>query len=48
LQRFGTCKDALDVWAAEGIADPASVPALPATDFIALADKSRSISHDAR
>jgi malonate decarboxylase beta subunit len=48
LQRFGGCKDALDVWAAEGIADPASVPALPAKDFIALADKVRRISHDAR
>jgi malonate decarboxylase beta subunit len=48
LQRFGACKDALDVWAAEGIADPASVPALPAKDFIVLADKCRSLSHDAR
>jgi malonate decarboxylase beta subunit len=48
LQQFGTCKDALDVWATEGIADPASVPALSAKDFIALADKSRRISHDAR
>jgi malonate decarboxylase beta subunit len=48
LQRFSACKDALDVWAAEGIADPASFPALPAKDFIALADKSRRISHDAR
>jgi malonate decarboxylase beta subunit len=48
LQRFGGCKDGLDVWAAEGIADPASVPALPANDFIALANKVRRISHDAR
>jgi malonate decarboxylase beta subunit len=48
LQRFGACKDALDVWAQEGIADPASVPALSAEDFIALADKSRRTSHDAR
>jgi malonate decarboxylase beta subunit len=48
LQQFGTCKDALNVWAAEGIADPASVPGLPAKDFIALADKSRRTSHDAR
>jgi malonate decarboxylase beta subunit len=48
LQRFGACKDALDVWAAEGIADPASVPALPAKDFIVLADKCRSLFHDAR
>jgi malonate decarboxylase beta subunit len=48
LRQFGTCKDALDVWAMEGITDPASVPALSAKDFIALADKSRRTSHDAR
>jgi len=48
LKRFGDCKDALDVWAVEGIADPAHVPALAAEDFIALAANSRSTVHDAR
>jgi malonate decarboxylase beta subunit len=48
LQRFGTCKDAVDVWMAEGITNPALIPALPAKDFIAFADKARRISHGAR
>jgi malonate decarboxylase beta subunit len=48
LQRFGACPDALDIWAAEGIADAASVPGLPADQFIELADKVRRIARDAR
>jgi len=48
LQQFGTCADALDIWKAEGIANPASVPELPAAEFISLADEIRRGSHDAR
>ncbi|MEJ1963131.1 MAG: biotin-independent malonate decarboxylase subunit beta [Gammaproteobacteria bacterium] len=48
LQRFGACPDAADIWAAEGIADPASIPALPADQFISLAGKARRIRRDAR
>jgi malonate decarboxylase beta subunit len=48
LQRFGACPDAVDIWTAEGVPDAASVPALPADRFIALADKVRRSSRDAR
>jgi malonate decarboxylase beta subunit len=48
LQRFGSCRDAVDIWAAEGVPDPDSIPALPADQFIALADKVRRPGHDAR
>ncbi|MGX9425734.1 MULTISPECIES: biotin-independent malonate decarboxylase subunit beta [Bradyrhizobium] len=48
LQRFGTCRDAVEIWAAERVADAASVPALPADQFIELADKVRRIARDAR
>jgi malonate decarboxylase beta subunit len=48
LQRFGACRDAIDIWTAEGIADAPSIPALPADRFIALADRVRRISRDAR
>jgi malonate decarboxylase beta subunit len=48
LQRFGACRDALDIWAAEGVPDARSVPALPADQFIELADKIRRIARDAR
>jgi len=48
LQRFGACTDAVDIWTAEGVPDAASVPALPADQFIELADKVRRIARDAR
>jgi malonate decarboxylase beta subunit len=48
LQRFGTCRDAIDIWTAEGVPDARSIPALPADQFIALADKVRRPSRDAR
>jgi malonate decarboxylase beta subunit len=48
LQRFGSCRDAVDIWAAEGVPVPDSIPALPADQFIALADKVRRPGHDAR
>jgi len=48
LLHFGSCRDAVDIWAAEGVPDPGSIPALAADQFIALADKVRRPSHDAR
>ncbi len=48
LQRFGSCADAVDIWTAEGVPDAASIPALPADQFISLADKVRRIPRDAR
>jgi malonate decarboxylase beta subunit len=48
LQRFGTARDAVDIWKAEGVVVPAEVPALPADPFISLANQVRRPSHDAR
>jgi malonate decarboxylase beta subunit len=48
LQRFRNCHDAVEIWKAEGIPDPASIPAIPDAAFIALADKYRRIRRDAR
>ncbi|MEI9888868.1 MAG: biotin-independent malonate decarboxylase subunit beta [Rhizomicrobium sp.] len=48
LTRFGACADAVDIWTAEGVADAAAVPGLPADQFILIADKVRSPSHDDR
>lgn len=48
LKDFGDCRDAVDIWAAQGIADPAAVPALPARDFVSLAAPIRRTAHDAR
>ncbi|SFV37044.1 biotin-independent malonate decarboxylase subunit beta [Hyphomicrobium facile] len=48
LQSFGECPDALDIWRTEGVSDPRSIPALPADQFIALGDKIRRTSRDAR
>ena len=48
LQRFGTCRDAVEIWTAEGIPDAASIPELPADQFIPLADKVWRIGRDAR
>ena len=48
LRRFGTCADAVDIWAAEGIEDAQKVTELPADQFIALANRIGRISRDAR
>lgn len=48
LRSFGNCADAVDIWAAEGIADAEKVPDLPADQFIALADQIGRTSRDAR
>jgi malonate decarboxylase beta subunit len=48
LERFGTCQDAIDIWKAEGISEADSVPALPTDQFVALVDRVRRTSRDAR
>lgn len=48
LQRFGACTDAVEIWTAEGVPDAHSIPDLPAGQFIALADRVRRSSRDAR
>ena len=48
LQSFGACPDATDIWTAEGIAHAASIPELPADQFIGVADPVRRSAHDAR
>ena len=48
LQRFGACADAVDVWRAEGVVDVDAVPAMSASDFIALANRDGERQHDAR
>jgi malonate decarboxylase beta subunit len=48
LRNFGTCEDAVDIWAAEGIANAGQVPDLPADQFISLANTIGSTSRDAR
>jgi len=48
LRSFGTCEDAIDIWAAEGIAHAESLPDLPADQFISLANKIGRTSRDAR
>src|SRR5262245_7644373 len=48
LRSFGACADAVDIWAAEGIAHAEMVPELPADQFIALANRIGRTSRDAR
>ena len=48
LKRFGDCHDALDIWRAIGIADPAAVPDLPADIFLGAAAAHRENADDAR
>ena len=48
LQSFGNCKDAVDIWAAEGITHAGSIPDLPPDQFISLANKIGRTSRDAR
>jgi malonate decarboxylase beta subunit len=48
LQRFGACADGVDVWRAEGVLHPESVPGLAAAPFITLANRIQEPRHDAR
>ncbi|MDR6661305.1 malonate decarboxylase beta subunit [Tardiphaga robiniae] len=48
LRDFGTCLDATDIWAAEGIIQARDVPEYPADQFIAIANTIGRTSRDAR
>lgn len=48
LRDFGTCPDAIDIWAAEGIIQASDVPEYPADQFIAIANTIGRTSRDAR
>jgi len=48
IQKFGSLSDAVDIWTALGVPDAASIPAMPADQFISLANTLRRASHDAR
>jgi malonate decarboxylase beta subunit len=48
LRSLGACRDAIDIWAAEGIAHAEQVPDLPADQFISLANRIGRTSRDAR
>ena len=48
IVRFGTCEDAVDIWKIEGIDDVDALPALPAEEFVAIADKVAEVRRDAR
>jgi len=48
LTRFAACRDALEIWAVEGVAAPASIPAMPTGEFVALAETVCKTRWDAR
>ena len=48
LARFGTCADALDIWQAQGVNEPRSMPAMASEPFAALADTVQEPRYDAR
>ncbi|UXN58479.1 biotin-independent malonate decarboxylase subunit beta [Phyllobacterium zundukense] len=48
LERFGSCLDAVDVWSAEAVPQPDTVPGLAPDEFKKLVDKAGRINHDAR
>lgn len=48
LRSYGACSDATDVWSAMGVLDPEAIPSMPAEQFIAVAEKIRGSSHEAR
>ena len=39
VERFGGCKDALDVWRALGADTPEAIPGMPDDEFAKLADQ---------
>jgi malonate decarboxylase beta subunit len=48
LEKFGAAHDAVDVWAALGVAGPAEVPELPTDEFLRRAADKRESADDAR
>ncbi|MDM0015223.1 biotin-independent malonate decarboxylase subunit beta [Variovorax sp. J22P168] len=47
LDQFGDAPDAIDLWRAQGIDDPAAIPSMQGEQFIALAGEAGRIRHDA-
>ncbi|MET3494486.1 biotin-independent malonate decarboxylase subunit beta [Variovorax boronicumulans] len=48
IERFGECRDALDVWQAMGAPQASAIPGMPFEEFVALADRLEAPRHDAR
>ncbi len=48
VHAYGTCPDALEIWASMGISDPGTIPSMPAEQFISLSEKIIGSRHDAR
>ncbi|RQR35303.1 biotin-independent malonate decarboxylase subunit beta [Burkholderia sp. Bp9142] len=48
VERFGACKDALDVWRMLGADTPEAIPGMPDDAFAKLADQLQEFQHDAR
>ncbi|MFM9926309.1 biotin-independent malonate decarboxylase subunit beta [Variovorax sp. H27-G14] len=48
IERFGQCRDAMDVWQALGADHPAAIPGMPFEAFVALANRLEEPAHDAR
>ena len=48
IERFGDCRDAVDVWARLGVNDPERVPAVDAETFVETVRRSGEADHDAR
>jgi malonate decarboxylase beta subunit len=48
LQRFGSSEDALDLWKALGVTEPASIPGMAYGDFVELVASLKEPHHDAR
>ncbi|MFL9670920.1 biotin-independent malonate decarboxylase subunit beta [Variovorax sp. AB1(2024)] len=48
IERFGECRDALDVWQALGADHPDAIPGMPFEAFVALAQRLEAPRHDAR
>ena len=42
LERFGDCRDALDIWARLGIAEPERLPILDTATFLATVSDKRA------
>lgn len=48
IERFGECRDALDVWQVLGADQPTAIPGMPFEAFVALANRLEAPRHDAR
>lgn len=48
LRRFGSSEDALDLWRALGVVEPALIPGMAYGDFVELVASLKELHHDAR